>query len=1107
MLRMLLISALVTVNYIVLQAQCFYNSTVSYGTACQGFLQNVVLNEMNNSISGCSSGYVDYTPNTSLRPTLYRGTLDTIYLRVAYGYYDMDVALFFDWNNNNTYDEGEYYHVGRIYTYDNFDLAYRFSVPTTITSGSVRMRVRASYFSNVIGSDDLCTTLPFGETEDYLVQIADKDMAVSYTTMQPTDIQYATKNQSTAQVLRIEVTGNGSQNPKQLDSLYFRFPSTVSPGNFSSASILKTNTIDFINPSFVGSLSNPGRTFAFTNLASTIDPGMNYYWLSLQVNNTADIGDTLDAISDSIFTSGVKLIPTQNDPFGIIRVDYCRNSYNTLCYQYLSKLSIGTYQKQPGCSNGYLKDNDFIGFNRGAKYYVNLSTTQSGQVGFMIDFNADGDFNDNGEFSIWDVLEPYAPVGFPLQIPANAHLGAVRMRITSANSLTQPDDACSAFEIYDADLLINESSNMYVDLVSLSNASKKLVEMGETNALASSFKINTSGSSNPISLQRVHFNLPLNTNPSSIKNAKLWTTGGFDQFDPDSLQLVGSVNSPGTISQVNGNASLYTGSTYFWLTFDIQNTVGADEKFDVDIDSLIFNSDSYSLIFGDMEGYLQVSDTSHLKDGVFSTCRTVLYDDGGKSGDYTASNKTMTLYTTAKRYFELYFREFDLASDGVSDSINIWNGDTPGDGTLIGSFKREQLPSGVYTSSDSIITIEFVSSNSNTRSGFALELACRFNCNTNPIGLSYVLTDPICEGGMQKVRTQISSTFTSPLHYRMSAFGALEYDSLLIVNSPKIDTAFYIRSHSIAGQSYRLYVVDSNECKADLGVFPGSSVNSLIKLNPTQEYTCPYEATGSIALAASNLSASAIYTWSGDTVATGTNLNGLKEGIYHLNVVDENGCKDTTFVIYSEQSIQTPSAIIGPNSFDQAPGEQKYTLPALPSLINEGDDRARINPLITNSPFSYKVSLLPSAAGTFRLDSNQLFVNYHPNFDGTATLYLQYELSTNGCMSRRSVPLIVSINSEKIIPSQAEAAEAFSPNGDGKNEFFVFKNLVFENNKLIVYNREGHIVFETKNYENNWDGTFQNDGKTPLPDGTYYYVLRNEQEEEKFKGYVEIRRK
>tara|TARA_R110001592_G_scaffold259546_1_gene523574 strand:+ start:1018 stop:2547 length:1530 start_codon:yes stop_codon:yes gene_type:complete len=56
---------------------------------------------------------------------------------------------------------------------------------------------------------------------------------------------------------------------------------------------------------------------------------------------------------------------------------------------------------------------------------------------------------------------------------------------------------------------------------------------------------------------------------------------------------------------------------------------------------------------------------------------------------------------------------------------------------------------------------------------------------------------------------------------------------------------------------------------------------------------------------------------------------------------------------------------------------------------------------------------------------------------------------------------------------------AFTPNGDGKNEVFEV-DASFRGSKLMVFNRWGNIVFVSDNYQNEWNG----DG---LIDGTYYF--------------------
>ncbi|MFY9163328.1 MAG: LamG-like jellyroll fold domain-containing protein [Aquirufa antheringensis] len=74
----------------------------------------------------------------------------------------------------------------------------------------------------------------------------------------------------------------------------------------------------------------------------------------------------------------------------------------------------------------------------------------------------------------------------------------------------------------------------------------------------------------------------------------------------------------------------------------------------------------------------------------------------------------------------------------------------------------------------------------------------------------------------------------------------------------------------------------------------------------------------------------------------------------------------------------------------------------------------------------------------------------------------------------------------RLDPDECEifAPQGISPNGDGKNDRFVFKGLFLRKipNHLSIFNRWGTLVFEMESYDNSFTGTV-------LPDGTYYYVL------------------
>ena len=86
-----------------------------------------------------------------------------------------------------------------------------------------------------------------------------------------------------------------------------------------------------------------------------------------------------------------------------------------------------------------------------------------------------------------------------------------------------------------------------------------------------------------------------------------------------------------------------------------------------------------------------------------------------------------------------------------------------------------------------------------------------------------------------------------------------------------------------------------------------------------------------------------------------------------------------------------------------------------------------------------------------------------------------------------------------VLPCSTEdlyISRAVTPNGDGQNDTFEVGGLdlcdfTFD---VKIFNRWGHMVFESGDYQNNWDGYNYGGGMTigsatELPSGTYYYVL------------------
>ena len=121
---------------------------------------------------------------------------------------------------------------------------------------------------------------------------------------------------------------------------------------------------------------------------------------------------------------------------------------------------------------------------------------------------------------------------------------------------------------------------------------------------------------------------------------------------------------------------------------------------------------------------------------------------------------------------------------------------------------------------------------------------------------------------------------------------------------------------------------------------------------------------------------------------------------------------------------------------------------------------------------------------------------------------LVYSISNGPCSSSDSVIVTV-------LPDDADACvvkdifipEGFSPDGDGANDQLVIYGLNGKHVSLKVFNRWGNLVYESDNYQNNWDGTcttgFVLTGER-LPESTYYYIVQIEGENESRKGFLTL---
>jgi gliding motility-associated-like protein len=232
---------------------------------------------------------------------------------------------------------------------------------------------------------------------------------------------------------------------------------------------------------------------------------------------------------------------------------------------------------------------------------------------------------------------------------------------------------------------------------------------------------------------------------------------------------------------------------------------------------------------------------------------------------------------------------------------------------------------------------------------------------------------------------------------------------------------------------------------------------------------CANESTGTASITPIGGTPAYTYTWlpTGGSASTGTNL---AQGNYTVTVSDINSCVNTTTLEITGVSQPLNISItdtIKPNC--------------------EGQNNGLITVDVTGGTPSY--TYLWNNGITTPSNNNIGPSNY------TVTV-----TDANSCTSQLVITL--ECYTEFFIP------EIFSPNGDGKNDFFVIKGLQqYPNNKITIYNRWGNKVYEKEKYSNDWDGkpnVTTGTGSNVLASGTYYVVFDKGDGDKPYAGYVQL---
>ena len=314
--------------------------------------------------------------------------------------------------------------------------------------------------------------------------------------------------------------------------------------------------------------------------------------------------------------------------------------------------------------------------------------------------------------------------------------------------------------------------------------------------------------------------------------------------------------------------------------------------------------------------------------------------------------------------------------------------------------------------------------------------------------------------------------------------------------------SYPVSMDNLSAGSYMLSVVDNAGCTKDTTI-------TLLESNPftanltDSGFDCN-SATGIISVTAEGGRPPYAYALNHGVYGENPVFTGLTPDVYTISVVDVDLCYTeltiTPFIKadfsavddYLQWHFQYNPLIIDVISNDSITNPADYSVRPLSEIITD-DDGNEIGKLFNREVGDQRME--------FYFDGARQ--NLYPEL-----IKMPYLLCETDCPVKCDTGIIYLLQKVPCTDDNGGFVNTITPNGDGRNDVLIIPNFPKCNvtrMAIRIFNRWGNAVYENSEYGNEWDGK-NNDG-SPLPEGTYYYVLSlktNDGKDYVIKNFVEI---
>lgn len=337
------------------------------------------------------------------------------------------------------------------------------------------------------------------------------------------------------------------------------------------------------------------------------------------------------------------------------------------------------------------------------------------------------------------------------------------------------------------------------------------------------------------------------------------------------------------------------------------------------------------------------------------------------------------------------------------------------------------------------------------------------------LNISVVATDALCNGSADgTVTVNQSSGGTTPYTYQLLQSGG-------VLSSSNSGTFTGLTAGSYIGQ-----FTDSHSCMINQPVVISEPTSLVIQSISADSVNCYGYSDGNVLVSAGGATPPYTYILNNSTTNNTGEFYNLIQGTYVVDIYDAHNCHITETAIVNEPALQVLNAT--PDSLVLKLGETKPV-----TVTSNYDPSTQYQWAPWNG---LDCDNCPTANITIYGNSiYNVTVTTHP-----------HDLD---CVTEIRIPVTVIPNYDLFIPN------VFTPNGDGANDMFEFfaNKPAIKQIEMLVFNRIGEKVFDSRDINFRWDGTYKGVAQNP---GVYVYhmkvVFMDNHSESGYKGSVTLLR-